>query len=465
MASYSENQMIEADNEYQEKANRLAVIGLKINDFTPQKDGVFKLLEWNTTIDGERYSIVCSKDKRVILFKRPLKEIFGIHDKNETQPLWAFTSWAYYPDPFNFWSESPLDVVRENFQSRYLVINGALDNNEAKNRPMKSYDPRTYKNPALLKYQPDRTIPTEAGTDPKTGLFIHPVNDIYDPVALDNKIEDIGAKVSGITPSSQGQTGDDQKVGIYYGDLQEVADRMALFELSYSRDNIMKARLYLNGLLDRLDEPMAIEMIGEDGAEWDELKREELDDDFAIIIEGGTISAQLDAVKQKQKADFVARNQINPIINKKKLLEQDALISGFTELETKQLLQPDNITDDMLTKASADIEKLMKGEQVQPYLKAETTYLQKILDFYGDNDLEPAQEQILRDYMDSLEPIVIKNMMYKAQKQQAMAGMLPIPGMPGGIPAPSGIPDGPIANTPEGTASRSMDMSNLNQPV
>lgn len=462
--SYSENQAVAIDNEYREKQNRLAVIGLDINNFTPQKDGIFKLLEWYTTINGERYYVVCSLDKRIILYKSLLKEIVGVHGKDK-QPKWPFTSWAYYPDEFNFWTEAPLDVVRENFQSRYLVINGALDNNEAKNRPMKSYDPNTYKNPALLKYQPDRAIPTEINKDPRTGLYIHPVNDIYDPVALDNKIEDIGAKVSGVTPSSQGQSDNDTKVGIYYGDMQEVADRMSLFEMSYSRDNILKAQLYVNGLIDRLDEPMAIEMIGEDGAEWDELKSEELDDDFSIIIEGGTISAQLDAMKQKQKADFIARNQINQMVNKKTLLEQDALISGFTPLEAKRLLQPDNITDDMLTRASADIEKMMKGEKVNPYLKADTAYLQKILDFYGDNDLEDAQNKILEDYMDLLQDIVIKNMAFKAQKEAAMQGALPVPGIPESSLIP-GNPEGnePLPNTLGGTVDRASQVTNSIKP-
>lgn len=456
IASYSENQAIEADNEYREKQNRLAVIGLDVNNFTPQKDGIFKLLEWFTTIDGERYYIVCSLDKKKILYKGLYKEMVAMHGK-DTQSQWCFTSWAYYPDSFNFWSEAPLDIVRENFQSRYMVINGALDNNEAKNRPMKSYDPKTYKNPALLKYQPDRTIPTAEGKDPKTGIYIHPVNDIYDPVELDNKLENIGAKVSGITPDNQGQADQDQKVGIYYGNMQEVADRMTLFEMSYSRDNILKAQLYLNGLIDRLDEPMAIEMIGPDGAEWDELKQEDLDDDFSVVIEGGTASAQLDAIKQKQKADFINRNIKNPQINQKSLTEQDALISGFTELEVKRLTQPENTTDDMLTRASADLEKLMKGEKVNPYLKADTAYLQKILDFYSDNNLEDTQNQALMDYMDALQPIVIKNMVFKARKQAAMQGALPVPGMPGDPETPE---QEPLPNTPGGTIDRASEQVN-----
>ncbi len=457
IASYSENQAVALDNEYREKQNRLAVIGLDVNNFTPQKDGIFKLLEWFTTINGLRYNIVCSLDKKQILYKGLYKKMVGVHDKEE-QPEWLFTSWAYYPDAFNFWSEAPLDIVRENFQSRYMVINGALDNNEAKNRPMKSYDPKTYKNPALLKYQPDRLIPTADGKDPKAGLFIHPVNDIYDPVELDDKLESIGAKVSGVTPSSQGQADQDQKVGIYYGDMQEVADRMSLFEMSYSRDNILKAQLYLNGLRDRLDEPMAIEMIGEDGAEWDELKKDDLEDeDFGILIEGGTASSQLDAIKQKQKAEFIARNINNTNFNQKALAEQDALISGFTELEVKRLTQPDNITDDMLTRASADIERLMKGEKVNPYLKADTAYLQKILDFYSDNNLEQSQNNALQEYMTALEPIVIKNMAFKAQKEAALKGALPIPEMPG---APEVAGGEPLPGTPGGTVDRASEVTN-----
>jgi hypothetical protein len=464
IASYSENQGVTYDNEYQEKRNRFAVVGLDINDFTPQKDGIFKLLEWFTTIDGQRWNVVCSLDKRIILYKTLLKEIVSVHG-DDKQPKWPFTSWAYFPDEFNFWSIAPLTVMRENFQTRNVVMNGAIDNNEAKNRPMKSYDPKTYTNPALLKQMPDRLIPVKSGEDPTKGIFIHPVNNIYDPIKLDEKLEDVGSKVSGITPGTQGTADANQKVGIYYGDMQEVASRMGLFEMSYTRDNILKAQLYINGLMDRLDEPMAIKIIGEDGAEWDEIKQEDLDEDFDISIEGGTVSAQLDAIKQKQKADFIARWIISPtpVFNMKALAEQDAIIAGFSPLEAKRLLDNDSIDENMLSQASTDLEKLMSGIQVTPYRKANTAYLQKIVDFYSETNLEPGQDEILRNYMDSLQDIVIQNTVMKAQKELAAKGALPAPEMPGMTPGAPGMPEA-IPNTPGGTISMASMQTNQLKP-
>lgn len=413
------------DNEKQEKQNRLASIGLNIDDYNAQADGLYKLVEWFTTIGGVRYYFLVSLSKKIIIKKRLLEEVVG-NFSDTGKPLWPFSSWAYYPDMFNFWSPSPMDIVRENFQIRNVVINQAIDNNEAKNKPMKSYDPEVYKSPELLEYQPDRLIPTAANKNPKEGLFIHETANIYDPKALSDLLEDIAAKVTGVTPAGQGVEERDQKVGIYFGNQQEVANRMGLFELSYSRSVMRDALLYLNGLKFNLEEEVAVKMIGENGVEWDKLKKEDLGE-FDITITGGSAQSQLDAMKAKQKSEFIAKNMNNALVNIKALVEQDALISGFTPDEIKKLLSKDDISDETIARASEHIQKILKGEDIRPYRKADLTYTKQFIDFFEDNDLTPEQEKAFEIYIQAIEDIVIQNTIAKAQKELAARGKLPIP--------------------------------------
>lgn len=425
LESSNSNESDVTDNEYKEKQNRHAILGLSNSDYNAQSDGLYRLLEWYTTIEGVRYYFLVSLSKKVIIKKRLLEDIVGIHEE-DGQPLWPFSSWAYYPDMFNFWSPSPMDIVRENFQIRNIVINQAIDNNEARNKPMKSYDPAIYKNPELLEYQSDRLIPTADNKDPKAGLFIHPTESIYDPKALNDLLEDIAAKVTGVTPAMQASESNDQKVGIYFGNQQESANRMGLFDLSYSRSNSRDALLYLNNLKQNLDEDKAVKMIGENGVEWDVLCKEDLGE-FDIEITGGSLQSQLDAMKAKQKNDFLNNQFKNQVANPKAIFEQQALIAGFTIDEIKKLLSNEEESEKSIARASEDLQKIIKGEDIRPYRKADIAYAQHMIDFLFDNDLKPEESEAINIYLTAVEDIVIDNTFKKAQKELALRGKLPVP--------------------------------------
>ncbi|MDQ5987377.1 MAG: hypothetical protein CSYNP_03117 [Syntrophus sp. SKADARSKE-3] len=453
--SYSEKTTAEVDNEYKEKANRFGILGLNSSLYNAQKDGLFKLLEWYTTINGQRWYVLCDLSKKIIVKRKPLEEIFGIYEEGG-KPLWPFSSWAYFPDAFNFWSISPMDLVRDNFQTRNVTICQAVDNNEAKNKPMKSYDPSVYKYPEKLKYTPDGLVPVAKGKNPANGLYVHQTPNIIDPKILNEILEDVAAKVTGVTPAGQGVAQGDQKVGIYYGNQSEVAERMVLFDESYTNAQSRMALLYLNGLKDHLDEEKAVKMIGEQGVTWDKLKKEDLGE-FDITITGGSIQANLDAMKAKQKADFITRNAKNTVFNQKALAEQDALNSGFTPQEVKKLLDTQDGSEEMLAMASEDIQKLLKGD-IRPNQKADTTYARHILEFYGENELTPEQDKRFQTYLDAIQDIVIQNMVNKANSEVALKGALPTPDM--GLPA-----DAPQPNTPGATISMASQVPNsISQP-
>lgn len=450
----NENDTDVTDNEYKEKQNRIAIVGFNGSDYNAQKDGLFKLLEWYTTINGKRWYILCSLDKKIIIKRKPWEEMTKI-DEESGLPLWPFSSWAYYPDLFNFWSQSPMDVVREIFQTRNVVINQAIDNNEARNKPMKSADPKVYTNLALLEYEPDRVIPTNPGSDPKSGLYIHETASIYDPKVLNDVLEDIANKVTGVSPSNP-EVSKDQQVGIYYGDQQDVANRMSLFEESYFMADVHSAQLYLNGL-DKLDEEKAVKMIGTDGVEWDKLRREDLGQ-YDIMITGGSTQEKLDAIKMKQKADFVARQIKNPSINPKSLAELDAEVSGIDNEQIKKLFSQDTQDDELAGIAAEDIQKILLGKDIKPNRKANVVYAQKIIDFYYDNELTTEQDQRFRIYLESIQDIVLQNTLRKAQQELAMKGQLATPNLGQDQNQPD--PNQPTPNTPGGTIANASQITN-----
>ena len=445
IAAYSETNSESPDNPDMQKSNRFAVMGMNYSDYFQAGDPSYKLLEWYTTILGVRYCILLDKEKRIIIKKRKLESITGSIKK--AQPFWPFESWAYYPDLFNFWSPSPMSRIRELFQLRNVSLNQMFDNNESKNRPMRSFDPKVYTNPGLLAYSPDRLIPVAAGRDPSKGLYTFQAQDIIEPEQFDQILEKLAGKITGVTPSGAGLS-DTEKVGIYYGDQQEVEKRMTLFEISYNRAHLRLGQKYLKYLEDRLDSNISIKILGEDGVEKNDITQEDLGD-FDITITGGLSKASMDALQKKQKNDFLKAQAQNPLFNKKFQLRLGLALNDFSQDDIKSALEPNEIDEKQSIRASEDIQKILLGKKIRPYLKAEIVYMQKIFDFIYEKEMKKEDEDKLIEYLDIVRPIVIKNMVNKARSQMALRGMLQVPAefAQEGVPPVDGAPL-QIANEP-----------------
>ena len=440
------NTIVNNDNYNNENRHRLDVTGLDPRRFNLVSQGGYKLTEGFTTIAGERYYALFSLEYRKVLKRTKLVNVFSPEKKNE-QPLWPFRSWAYYPDAFNFWSLSPIDLVRELFMTRNVVINQIVDNNEAKNKPQRAYDPGTYLHPEKLEWRPDGLVPVAKGTDPKAGIHTFSTPDLYDPKLLSEILEDLVGKITGVSAAAMGGEDNKQRVGIYYGNMQEIAGRMSLFDLSYTRCNLQSGPLYLRGLRDHLTQPEAVRMIGEQGATWDYVSKEDLKE-FDITVSGGIAQSQNDAMTAKAKTDFINQLLITPnqaitgTINYKFALEQGAINAGFTESEAKTLLDKDVEEEVSLVKASQDIQHLVLNETFRPYLKADPAYLQKIFDFRYENDLEPEVDQRISEYIEKMKTIVMQNVMIKAKGISMAVGLLANGGQPPVGPAePATSPD------------------------
>ena len=424
IAAYSEINSESPDNEDQQKSNRFAVMGMNYSDYFQAGDPSYKLLEWYTTINGVRYVFLLDREKRIIIRKKKLIEITGIIIEG-TQPFWPFESWAYYPDLFNFWSPSPMTRVRELFQLRNVSLNQMFDNNESRNRPMRSFDPKIYTNPSLLAYSPDRLIPVAAGRDPSKGIYTFQAQDIIEPSQFDQILEKLIGKITGVTPSGAGLS-DTEKVGIYYGDQQEVEKRMTLFEISYNRAHLRLGQKYIKYLSEKLDKNASIKILGENGVEYDDLTQDDLAD-FDVSITGGLSKASNDALQKKQKNDFLKTQAQNPFFNKKFQLKLGMALNDFSQDDIKSALEVNDIDEKQTIRASEDIQKILLGKKFRPFLKAEVAYLQKIFDFTYDTEMKKEDEDKLLAYIDEMTPIVLTNMVNKARSQMALRGMLQVP--------------------------------------
>lgn len=454
-----ESIQVNNDNSYNNKSNRLAALGLSSQMYNFAGDGAIKFVQQGTTWHGKRYYVLYNYETGLAIRCSTLKEMFK-------SGLWWYTSWASHRDPHNFWSKAAADDMRPVAETIKILANQELDNRQKKNWGQRAYDPAIFPNSAELQWRPDGLVRAKAGSSQVSGgigsgIYTFETPELTGTIDLVNWLDNVAGQKSGITADAQGQS-EEQKVGIYYGNLQQVADRLGLYNKSYAKCHAAIGRRYVWSLHEHLTKPMAVKLIGEKGVEWDTLASREINPEIGISVEGGNAQLQADEVKKKQQIEALISLQRDPeakkVVNQKWLIETQLRNSGFSDEDIRTAFDTDNYADkELLAEASEAIEMIIEGEKPPLNRGATTGYQQKILDFAvdnTDNDLELYKR--LTDFVDAHNEIVMENMNRRAMKMRAMQGM--------GIPQQIGMPEQvdiasqmqqPAPNTPEGTQSRS----------
>ena len=398
---------IDAENRY---------ITLISGDKFLQNRWQWKFWEWYTTYEGTRYYVLLTETGGKAIRIEKLSDIFA-SDK------YPFFTAAAYPDLTEFWTPSPLDGVREILSAKSMSINQMLDNAEAINRPMKAFDVNAIQNPQLLKYRPDGLIPVKAGFNIQSAIQFYPTIPLNTALEVYDRLDVIQATQSGVTNASKGLA-DETRVGIYEGNIQQAADRFATLQESEAMAQKRFAELYMEGLEEHMTGEMAVEMIGLDGVEYVKVTKDDIVayGNFDIQIStAGSEQAMQDSDK-RNKIAFIQANKMNPELNQKVLLETEAQIAGFTPDEIKALLDKDTYGEsELMAECARDIQDILKNKKVKPNTEANTAYKQKIVDFLRDNedDITEKQAKRLFEYLDTLDPIVMRNMSKWVDEERA----------------------------------------------
>lgn len=405
-----------------------------------QRTDQWRFWEWYTTYEGERYYVLFTEDGGKAIRIEKLKDIFP----TEKYPF--FTA-AAYPDLTEFWTPSPLDGVREAIMAKSVTINQMLDNGEAINRPMKAFDIDAIKNPLLLKYRKDGLIPVKGGVKISEAVQFFPVTPIQTAVQVYDKLSEIIDLNSGVTSGTKGQASETQ-VGIYEGNQANTLDRFALVMESEAAAQHRFAQLYLDGLDEHLTNKIAIEMIGVDGVSYKEVNKKDIkrNSNFDIMVVSAGQEETAQTTEKRNKLTFLSAkgNDQSGIYNRKILAEMEAAIAGFNQDEIKYMLDTKNDgTTELMAECAHDIQRMLGGEVIDVNDLANTAYMQKMKDFLRDEKeyimKRPKIAEIFFDYMERLQPVVIRNMVADANKQLAKEGMPSIQGQEMGITG-SGLP-------------------------
>ncbi len=368
------------------KADRMRALGLDTSSHEFIGETMFNLAEWGMVWQGTRYYLLLDPLTGTWIRVEEQKEVFE-------SDLWQWTSWATEEDPFNFWNRAPADIMRPVAFAQQVIFNQILDANARRIYGQRMFDPKRVPDPSQLQFRPEGLIEVNLlpGQSLKDAVLTMETPEITSSVNLMEFIKGFYGRETGITPSAQG-FGQEERVGILESNLRQVDDRMALMRKSYYQEWAEAAERFDWGLYEHLPEGTMVKAIGEKGGEW-EIIRKDLEPDFDIIPVGGNRELVENQLKQKKQTEIIAAAMANPIfiqsLNPVATLKVLFGNSGFDEEQVRLLLDKNNIgSEDLLAKASEAITDILKGKKPAMVRSADQAFLQKILDYAVDHQVD-----------------------------------------------------------------------------
>ena len=452
-----------------EKASRWQAFGLEsgLDSFVGTK--LYRLTEGVIRFQGKWYYILFSAETKTWIRFEPLEKVFAHAEEYPGRGAWV--SFATHRHPFLFWSKAPADDVRPIAYTMKKVVNLTLDNLEKRNWDMKAYNPKIFTDPAQLLYRQDGLVRAniQRGEDINKGIFQFQTPDTTSiSINLTQWLDGFLGQKTGITPDAQGSSKED-KVGIYYGNLEQLSKRMRLTNKMFRKMYVDLGVIFDYGVFEHLREPYAVKLIGIEGARWEEeITREDLDKDFVITVSSGLEEDEKDANMRAEREKSIAAIEGNPLLIKKVnpqwLLRERLKVAGFKDEQIRQALDVNSDGDDeVMAKAAQAIQDCLEGKEYIALFRGATGgFIQKILDFAADKfplipdaeigKLRRSQQKRYYEQMKKYDkliayaqahlPIVEENMkkQFLAARASGMFSEQPMQG-PGG-------PGAPVANTP-----------------
>lgn len=464
----------------QGKADLASSLGLDEESYNYVGQPTFILTEWIMQWNGKLYYLFFDYTTGTWIRAELLKDIFS----NNQSP---FEAWQTHRFPSMFWTKAPADDVKPLCYSMHRLFNLAIDAKKKGIWGQRAYDPKVIPDPSQLEWRPDGLVEatTEEGQPISNGIFEFrsPSGEVSGTINLIEWIKGFGGRETGITPSSQGATEKDKKVGIYYGDLQMVANRMKLYNTSYKNFQSKIGSRYVSGLKDTITGKRMVRILGDSGWQDVELVKDDLDIEFDIVPSSSREEAEQDQLKRKSKAEalFIIEKspRLNANIGSQWSTEQILRNAGYSEDEIKIAMDVQSEgSRDSIVMAAEENQKIRDGEVPPANRQATTAHLQRHIDFSDkvamemEEDISPKKKAELEELFFNIYQHIKTEIPFAQQNsfrmaQQNLAGMSrgretttpkPEPGTGEGVPEQE-----PSAQV-QGYRQKSQNISNQLQP-
>lgn len=463
---------------FKNKINRFSAIGLDPMMANYAGGETFNLVEQTLVWKGKRYYLLYDYETGIWIRCQEQREVFG-YDR------YQWVTWHTHEDPYNFWSKAPCDDMRPVADAMNIIFNQALENRQRRNYGQRGYDPDIFPDPAQLEWAPDGLVlaTPPPGRSIQSGIYNFTTEEVTGTIELFNFMDNFLGRETGVTPGSQGAAPANKPVGVYYGDMKQLEDRLSLYNKSYSEAQAELGVRYWVGLRENLTEGFLVKMIGMGGSGWEEITADDTDPiaDFDITATSGTMVAAANSTKRAEQAaalkDIATNKDLMATISTRWLAEQRLKSGGFDdEALARAFDKKYEGNEELLSYAAQVVEDIKSGKTPKKFRGATDDFLQYILDqAFEIEDLTDEQFNTMTKYVEQHIPIAQENLVRRAINIQAARGLTPDklaplpPGdqLPGAAPVPDMGPASPEAvpaDNAGGTQARSQMISNNLQP-
>lgn len=426
--------------------NRFQPLGLNAQTNNYVGEDVYNMCEFVTEHGGRRW----------YNFFEPYTGIWVRFDKNSDVNSSDYLPWmssASHADLKNFASKSFADDLYPVADSIITLFNQDLTNRQKRNLNAKAYDKDMFKDVGKLdeaQYRPDALVPadTKGGTKRiSEGLYTFNTPELTGTVDLISWLETDTGKNLGVTDLQQGAAQNaSKKVGVAFAELAQVSKRLEFSSAPFLEVGGQLGLRFWGSLKDYMTEPLAIKLLGEQGIEWDVLRRVDLNTkrDFEIKVTSDLLrSSQTDAEDERQtKALEMVKD--SPNINSRMYVETILRkIGKLPEQEVAMLMDTQDHTDkETLAEVSAAIQDIvLRGKKPSTNYNADTYFVKRLVDFAKKHRDTLSQKKfaLLMEYANEHQQIALENV---DQAAVAAARSLMAPAGAGGA-TPSALPVNP----------------------
>ena len=373
---------------YNDRFNRHRAFGLdpETNNYTGQS--VHKMVQWFLTYRGVRWYLLFDEVSQKWVRAKRWKDMCA-------SELYPYVVWQTHEEATTLMAKSPADDARPIARTINHLLNQELYNREKINTGQRMYDPDLIDDvQALIENRPDALIPVMTKKGKTINDAVKPMTQGQLSGTLDfvNFLDSFAGQKTASSPGSQGVAEKDKKVGIFFGELQQIEERLGLYNKSYKEAWAQIAyRLVLNAK-QHLNKPTKVKLLGIDGYDSVELKPEEAAEDieFSVRIYGGQEETQKEEVKKRIK---VATLATITSANQRWVDEQKLKLAEFSDSDIKEAFSNvPTATMELLSEAAQAVADIVAGKEVKLNRGANLAYMQHIIDEATNLDMENEAE-------------------------------------------------------------------------
>lgn len=449
-------------DDYKNKLDRFAALNTDIETVSYVGQSLYNMCEGVVSINHDWYYIFFHHPSRTWIRFDKLENVFPWAQRYPGRGGWV--SAAPYRHPFIFNTKAPADNVRGIAYTMKKILNLTVDNIEKNVWNMQAYDPRIFTDPEKLLYKQDNLVRAtlRQGQKLSDGVFQFKTEDNSQiTINLVQALDQMLGKKMGLPLDAEGGAPPNQTLGVNVSNIAQMSKRMKLANRQFSQMVFDLGVMFDWSAYKYVREPIAVKLIGIEGADWDEtFTKDDAEQDFAIQVRAGVDDEAISQASADKRKNFFGsilapQSPLAGSVNKEMAVRMQGRDAKISEDDLDLLLDTQNATDaDTLADAAQAIDDCINKRPYRLYRDANVSFIKKIVDYakrhyqiiptdqykklskgqQKDYDADMEEFDALMKLYQMHVPFVEKNTQDDIQMQAMVKGLTLPPGTPGAGP-------------------------------